>query len=84
MSTLDPSIVIGITQLAAETVAAVYKAESDGPTPSELGSRLLDIAVMAAPIAELRSHLDALDAASADRIVDIAEEAAIAGRKLGG
>jgi hypothetical protein len=84
MSTIDPSIVIGITQLAAETVAAVYKAESDGPTPSELASRLVDIGVGLVPVAELRGYLDALDAASADRIVDIAEEAKLAAKKLGG
>ena len=84
MSALDPSIVIGITQLAAETVAAVYKAESDGPTPSELASRLIDIGVGLVPVQELRGYLDALDAASADRVVDIAEEAKLAVKRMGG
>lgn len=84
MSSLDPAIIIGITQLAAETVAAVYKAESDGPSPSELASRLIDIGVQLVPVQELRGYLDALDAASADRIVDIAEEAKLAAKKLGG
>lgn len=84
MSALDPSIVIGITQLAAEMVAAVYKAESDGPTPSELASRLIDIGVGLVPVQELRGYLDALDAASADRVVDIAEEAKLAVKRMGG
>lgn len=84
MTTLDPALIVGLSQLAADAVAAVYKAESDGPSPSELASRLVSIGVGLVPVAELRGYLDALDAASADRIVDIAEEAKLAVKKMGG
>lgn len=76
--------VVALAQLAADVTAAVFKAESDKPSPSELASRLIDIGVQLVPVQELRGYLDALDAASADRIVDIAEEAKLAAKKLGG
>ena len=78
-----PFIVL-ITGIAADAAKAVFAAESDRPTPAEMASRMIDAAVQLVPVQELRGYLDALDAASADRIVDIAEEAKLAAKKLGG
>jgi len=78
------AVVVGLTRLAADAAEAIEGAASDGLSPSEVASRGLDILVQLVPVQELRGYLDALDAASAEHITDIAEDAKLAVKRMGG
>lgn len=73
-----------ITRLAADVTEAMFQVESDRPSPGELADRLLEAAMQLIPVSQLRDKLDAYDADAADRLVDIAEEAKLAVKRMGG
>lgn len=81
---MSPGTVVALIELGADVLRSVIEVTQDSPSPSDYAKRLMSIAKDMVPTDELRAHLDALDADAADRRLDIAEEATIAVRKMGG
>lgn len=75
---------IALAELGVEATKAVIGAKQKATSPTDFARRLLGIGTQLVPVAELRAHLDAIDAEQAEAVADIAEEAKLAAKALGG
>jgi hypothetical protein len=81
---MSPETAVALAQITADVLKAVVEAGKDSPSPSDFAKRVIGIAKDMAPVDELRGYLEEGSADAVDRAVDIAEEAAIAVRRMGG